>query len=1102
MYICKLTYSILCIFCIHYVYSTDRSPEVLLGVPYNGSIDMWSLACVCAEMYLGLPLFPGVSQHNQLTRIIEMFGAPPDYLVDGKNGLKYFTYVGNTPSVPSTPRTGGQDDEDFDLSSKQIAQHRGLKVNTNPTTSTSLETTSSTSGIDANSGHTTAAATIATHTKSVTTTATTSNTNSDTTIKQSKYRLKTAEEYARETKTEVPMLRKYLRYNRLEDVILKYPLANRSKLTNEQKRDEILRRHCFLNFLQGLFNIDPFHRWTAKQAASHPFITNLPYTGSFTPIIDNKINDRKLAYLLQIQNRHDAKRINSNSINSTGRTLSSPYSVIKSMYARPSPPPINSTAAISNILSMNTQTEAKHVFPALERRQTEPVLSQRHSDMMKIVEDEDQEEADRKMAYSKQSSLSANGIEHLAAFANRPMLQRGKPVVPEKFSEGGSDSGRATTHLSDGSISDTSVVIIQPNKLGSNANGPSKHTARLSGDTSNAYTPTDSSMDINMLRYQQQQLLQQQQYRDAHHEDYASRSLPPLSYQQQALYMQQQQQHQQQQQVYAQYASSMPHSQLPPPPPPALTRHISWQNNTKGLPPQGYPYQSQSNKGLSEHRNTPPDLQNLQKTQSHASLDEMSPSLMYVGSMPSSTQAPPSISDFGQALLRPDMDEKRHFHSQQQYATYAQQQQQMLQQQQLQQQMMSNNLNTSAHGRDRRFSGAAATAMMSSPVSASRQKMTARSYENKPRNFLSSVMGTFRSSNRNQGNSGGGGGGQRYDDELNQSRHGDRDRGMYGGAYEVNAGELGSAFSPLSTRNSIDEGDKFDKHLGGSMHSVASDRDRYLNMSAHSDRYLNASTHSISSVGSDYPIMNRNDMMLEVERQRHGDREGFMRQQLSEVELAQYQYQQQQQQMWQLNAYGAQNRGNLNNSTANGRGYGLNSNNLQYIQQQQQQQLQQQQMLQQQQQMQLQQQHSQQLGSFQGSYHLQPPLSQSLSQHNYAVMNGIAASSSGAYPIQSTVPFSSSASSGSHLSPTAIAASHSNGAYPGKLPGSRQSPTQPTSNQPNSTGQSLDVHPMDTQTTSNAMVLSHSSNTSPQPHNPISPAHDPDSDPFFASDII
>jgi len=59
-----------------------RSPEVLLGVPYNGAIDLWSLGCVAAEMFLGLPLFPGVSQHNQVSRIVEMLGQPPDFMID------------------------------------------------------------------------------------------------------------------------------------------------------------------------------------------------------------------------------------------------------------------------------------------------------------------------------------------------------------------------------------------------------------------------------------------------------------------------------------------------------------------------------------------------------------------------------------------------------------------------------------------------------------------------------------------------------------------------------------------------------------------------------------------------------------------------------------------------------------------------------------------------------------------------------------------------------------------------------------------------------------------------------------------------------------
>lgn len=37
-----------------------RSPEVVLGTSsYNMAIDMWSLGCVAAELYLGLPLFPG-----------------------------------------------------------------------------------------------------------------------------------------------------------------------------------------------------------------------------------------------------------------------------------------------------------------------------------------------------------------------------------------------------------------------------------------------------------------------------------------------------------------------------------------------------------------------------------------------------------------------------------------------------------------------------------------------------------------------------------------------------------------------------------------------------------------------------------------------------------------------------------------------------------------------------------------------------------------------------------------------------------------------------------------------------------------------------------
>uniref|UniRef100_K3WYY2 Protein kinase domain-containing protein n=1 Tax=Globisporangium ultimum (strain ATCC 200006 / CBS 805.95 / DAOM BR144) TaxID=431595 RepID=K3WYY2_GLOUD len=68
-----------------------RSPEVLLGIPYNGAIDMWSLGCIAFELLLGLPLFPGVSEHDQLRLIEETLGELPQHLLKkGRNVLKFY----------------------------------------------------------------------------------------------------------------------------------------------------------------------------------------------------------------------------------------------------------------------------------------------------------------------------------------------------------------------------------------------------------------------------------------------------------------------------------------------------------------------------------------------------------------------------------------------------------------------------------------------------------------------------------------------------------------------------------------------------------------------------------------------------------------------------------------------------------------------------------------------------------------------------------------------------------------------------------------------------------------------------------------------------
>jgi len=68
-----------------------RSPEVLIGVKYTSAIDMWSLGCIAAELFLGIPLFPGTSEFNQLWRIIDMVGdLPQSLLSQASKASKFF----------------------------------------------------------------------------------------------------------------------------------------------------------------------------------------------------------------------------------------------------------------------------------------------------------------------------------------------------------------------------------------------------------------------------------------------------------------------------------------------------------------------------------------------------------------------------------------------------------------------------------------------------------------------------------------------------------------------------------------------------------------------------------------------------------------------------------------------------------------------------------------------------------------------------------------------------------------------------------------------------------------------------------------------------
>lgn len=68
-----------------------RAPEVILGLPFNEAIDMWSLGCVIAELFLGWPLYPGSSEYDQIRFITQTQGLPPSSMLERAGKLnRYF----------------------------------------------------------------------------------------------------------------------------------------------------------------------------------------------------------------------------------------------------------------------------------------------------------------------------------------------------------------------------------------------------------------------------------------------------------------------------------------------------------------------------------------------------------------------------------------------------------------------------------------------------------------------------------------------------------------------------------------------------------------------------------------------------------------------------------------------------------------------------------------------------------------------------------------------------------------------------------------------------------------------------------------------------
>ncbi|TSZ97550.1 Homeodomain-interacting protein kinase 3 [Bagarius yarrelli] len=68
-----------------------RAPEIILGLPFCEAIDMWSLGCVIAELFLGWPLYPGALEYDQIRYISQTQGLPGENLLNlGTKTSRFF----------------------------------------------------------------------------------------------------------------------------------------------------------------------------------------------------------------------------------------------------------------------------------------------------------------------------------------------------------------------------------------------------------------------------------------------------------------------------------------------------------------------------------------------------------------------------------------------------------------------------------------------------------------------------------------------------------------------------------------------------------------------------------------------------------------------------------------------------------------------------------------------------------------------------------------------------------------------------------------------------------------------------------------------------
>jgi serine/threonine protein kinase len=71
-----------------------KAPELLYGArKYGKALDMWAVGCIFAELLGGKPLFPGITDIDQLSRVVRVLGAPNEKVWPGISQLNDFDKI-------------------------------------------------------------------------------------------------------------------------------------------------------------------------------------------------------------------------------------------------------------------------------------------------------------------------------------------------------------------------------------------------------------------------------------------------------------------------------------------------------------------------------------------------------------------------------------------------------------------------------------------------------------------------------------------------------------------------------------------------------------------------------------------------------------------------------------------------------------------------------------------------------------------------------------------------------------------------------------------------------------------------------------------------